>query len=80
MLLNFHVETFRVQNISHKWTVCKNISQNNLYTYSEIVKHGGVLLVFEATTDKEAAGGEELACEREPHSTNDRYARVLFGP
>ena len=57
-------------NISHKWTVCENISQNNLYTYSEIVKHGGVLLVFEATTDKEAAGGEELACEREPHSAN----------
>ena len=66
-------------NISHNGR-CAKIYHNNLYTYSEIVKHGGVLLVFEATTDKEAAGGEELACEREPHSANDRYARVLFGP
>ena len=59
---------------------CAKRYHNNLYMYSEIVKHGGVLLVFEATTEKEAAGGEELACEREPHSANDRYARVLFGP
>ena len=42
MLQNFHVAKFRVKNISHKWTVCENISLNKLYTYSEIVKHGGV--------------------------------------
>ena len=66
--------------ISHKWTVCENISLNNLYTYSEIVKLGGVLLVLEATTN--IPGRRQLVAKswrvRENHTALTIATHVFF--